>query len=135
MANLAINVDVDVAIDPEGIKVTAWVDEESDGVVVDDLDWQTIIDREIEDVSLAGGGPIVVDTDMNGVESVMTIVNVLRDQAERLEEAIRNSNIFIRSEWVRNTKDMEYGADKTATMSEYVISYGEYLDYMNEYDQ
>ena len=127
MPQATIDLDAFAYIGVEGVGYAIYIGESSDPAVEDSVSWKELTDNVYE-ASCIPSGPIVYDTDNDGAQDILEVVDQLRNAADELEEQVRISKIFLRDKWVAENGAENYGASR----KEYEVSYAEYLNHIME---
>lgn len=123
---IPVNMEVDLCIDAsaEGITTDLYVGEMDNYVASQTTDWETIIDS-VYTLHCLPSGDLVYDAfDLpgpHGIDEIMSTVTSMRDAADRLENRVFESKIFLRHKWLEDgTPNIEDDRKKyTVTYSDY----------------
>ena len=127
MPQATIDLDAFVYIGVEGVGYSVYIGDSCDPSVEGSVSWKELTDAVYES-SCIPSGPIVYDTDNDGVQDILEVVDQLRNAADELEEQVRTSKVFLRDKWVAENGVENYSAPR----EKYEVSYAEYLNHIME---
>jgi hypothetical protein len=126
MAQATIDLDAFAHIGVEGVGYSIYIGESGEPAVEGCVSWKELTDNVYEAYCIPDG-PIVYDTNSDGAQDILEVVDQLRNAADELEEQVRSSKIFLRDQWIA-----ENGSNFNASRKEYEVSYAEYLNHIME---
>lgn len=122
MAKLDMEVELFASVNSEGITSSLYIANIDEPLTESLMSWEEVIEREMEYVALLGEDKaLAVDliNDIDSVKDVMSMVETFRDVADRLEQRVKSSPIFLRHLWLNN-------GSKPGTINQYYITFDEY---------
>jgi hypothetical protein len=126
MKQAAIDIDVYANLELEGVNAYVYIGDADTPACEVNFEWVDLISSVFE-MQCVPSGPIVYDTDNDGVQEILNVVDQLRNAADDLEERVRSSKILLRDKWVADNGGI-YGP----ASDEYKVSYAEYLNHIME---
>jgi hypothetical protein len=125
MVQATIDLDVYSSLEPEGVNTCVFICESGDPACEMNFELTDLI-SSVYEMYCVPSGPIVCDTDHDGVQEILSVVDQMRNAADDLEERVRSGKILLRDKWVADNGPNNFGA----STNKYQVSYSEYLDHL-----
>lgn len=126
MPQATIDLDLYASLEREGVNACVYIGDADTPTCEMNFEWVDLISN-VFDMYCIPSGPIVYDTNNDGVQEILDVVDQLRNAADDLEERVRSGTILLRDKWVAENGEI-YGP----ASDEYKVSYAEYLNHIME---
>ena len=126
MTQATIDIDLYASIELEGVSACVYIGDSDTPACEMNFEWVDLMNN-VFDMHCVPSGPIVYDTDNDGVQEILNVVDQLRNAADDLEERVRSSKILLRDKWAADNSGI-YGP----ASDEYKVAFSEYLNHIME---
>ena len=123
MSEAKINIDMGASLELDGIFQYVYFGDSCEPAVQETVTWTDLI-SDAYDTQCIPNGPIVYDTDNDGVLELIMLADELRNAADVLELRVRESKIFLRDKWTAASQGLDDPRD------DFVVNYEGYLEHI-----
>lgn len=123
MSEAKIDIDMGASLELDGIFQYVYFGDSSEPAIQETVTWTDLI-SDAYDTQCIPAGPLVYDTDNDGVLELIMLADELRNAADVLELRVRESKIFLRDKWAAASQGLDDPRD------DFVVNYEGYLEHI-----
>jgi len=125
MSEAKINIDMGASLELDGIFQYVYFGDSTEPAIQETVTWTDLVSDAYETQCIPAG-PLVYDTDNDGVLELIMLADELRNAADVLELRVRESKIFLRDKWTAASQ----GLDDPRPRDDFVVNYEGYLEHI-----